>query len=558
MLVELAIENYAVVERLRVRFHKGLNLLTGETGSGKSIVVDALSLLLGGRASAEAVRSGAERARISGLFEVPADARFRQIVEAAGIGIEEDELLVEREILANGKSRAFLANRMVTASLLRDLAPLLGDIHGQHEQQELFSSNAQLAMLDAYAGNDVLLGESSRMYRQWRACSGELEELTRREQEQLRLADLWSFQRKEIESAEVKAGEDAALENEKRVLQNVVKLAEVSETAYASLYDAPESALARIQTSLRKLQDLARIDDHLAAIAELLKPAELAVEEASHMLREYLGKLESDPKRLDALESRLAVLEKLKRKYGHTLEDVTTFLNDVRQKMSIVETASERRAEIEKQQAKFALEFESAALKLTETRTIAANRLQKQVESELASLAMERTQFHIQLKPAPWSAAGADALLFLFSANQGEEPKPLEKVASGGEVSRIALALKTSVQSQTNQPAKIPLTLVFDEVDAGIGGVAAEMVGRRLKQLSATNQILCVTHQAQIASFADHHYRVEKKESNGRTIAVLDELDSGERTREIGRMLSGQRLTPEALKHAEQLIKASS
>ena len=558
MLVELAIENYAVVERLRVRFHKGLNLLTGETGSGKSIVVDALSLLLGGRASAEAVRSGAERARISGLFEVPADARFRQVVEAAGIGIEEDEMLVEREILANGKSRAFLANRMVTASLLRDLAPLLGDIHGQHEQQELFSSNAQLEMLDAYAGNEGLLGESSRVYRQWRACTGELTELTRREQEQLRLADLWSFQRKEIESAEVKAGEDAALENEKRVLQNVVKLAEASETAYASLYDAPESALARIQTSLRKLQDLARIDDHLAAIAELLKPAELAVEEASHLLREYLGKLESDPKRLDALESRLAVLEKLKRKYGHSLEEVTAFLNDVRQKMSIVETASERRAEIEKQQAKLALEFESAALKLTETRTIAAKRLQYQVESELASLAMERTQFRIELKPAPWSASGADALLFLFSANQGEEPKPLEKVASGGEVSRIALALKTSVQSQTNQPAKIPLTLVFDEVDAGIGGVAAEMVGRRLKQLSATNQILCVTHQAQIASFADHHYRVEKKESNGRTIAVLDELDSGERTREIGRMLSGQRLTPEALKHAEQLIKASS
>jgi DNA repair protein RecN (Recombination protein N) len=558
MLVELVIENYAVIERLRVRFHKGLNLLTGETGSGKSIVVDALSLLLGGRASAEAVRSGAERARISGLFEVPADARFRQIVESAGIGVEEDELLVEREILANGKSRAFLANRMVTASLLRDLAPLLGDIHGQHEQQELFSSNAQLEMLDAYAGNEALLEESSCVYRQWRTCSGELEELTRREQEQLRLADLWSFQRKEIESAEIKAGEDAGLENEKRVLQNVAKLADAAESAYASLYDAPESALARVQTSLRKLQDLARIDEQLGAIAETLKPSELAVEEASHMLREYLGKLEADPKRQDEVESRLAVLDKLKRKYGHTIEDVIRFLDDVRQKMSIVETASERRAEIEKQQAKLALEFESAAIKLTGRRKDAASRLQKEVESELASLAMERTQFQIVLKPAPWSEDGADALLFLFSANQGEEPKPLEKVASGGEVSRIALALKTCVQGRTKQPAKIPMTLVFDEVDTGIGGVAAEMVGRRLKQLSASSQILCVTHQAQIASFADHHYRVEKKESNGRTIAVVDELDSEERTREIGRMLSGQRLTPEALKHAEQLIKASS
>jgi DNA repair protein RecN (Recombination protein N) len=558
MLVELVIENYAVVERLRVRFHRGLNLLTGETGSGKSIVVDALGLLLGGRASAEAVRSGSERARISGLFEVPADARFRQIVEAAGIGIEEDELLVEREILANGKSRAFLANRMVTASLLRDLAPLLGDIHGQHEQQELFSAIAQRGMLDAYAGNEAALAETSRIYKLWRACSTELEELTRREQEQLRLADLWSFQRKEIESAEVKSGEDAGLANEKRVLQNAAKLTEAAESAYTSLYDAPESALARVQTSLRKLQDLTRIDEHLGAIAETLRPAELAVEEASQMLREYLGKLEADPKRQDEVESRLAVLEKLKRKYGHTLEEVMAFLDDVRQKMSIVETASERRAEIEKKQAKLGLEFESAANKLTGRRKDAAKKLQTKVESELASLAMERTQFHIELKPAPWSEGGADALLFLFSANQGEEPKPLEKVASGGEVSRIALALKTCVQSATMSSAKIPMTLVFDEVDAGIGGVAAEMVGRRLKQLSASSQVLCVTHQAQIAGFADHHYRVEKKESKGRTIAVVDELDAEERTREIGRMLSGQRLTPEALKHAEQLIKASS
>ncbi len=557
MLVELVIENYAVVERLRVRFHRGLNLLTGETGSGKSIVVDALGLLLGGRASAEAVRTGAERARISGMFEVPADARFRQIVDAAGIAVEEDELLVEREILANGKSRAFLANRMVTASLLRELAPLLGDIHGQHEQQELFSADAQRDMLDNYAGNESLLEDVARTYKQWRACATELEELTRREQEQLRLADLWSFQRKEIESADVKPGEDTALEHEKRVLQNVAKLSDVAESSYAALYDAPESALARIQTSLRKLQDLARIDEEMGAIAEALKPAELAVEEASHSLREYLGKLESDPKRLDEVENRMAALEKLKRKYGHSMEEVLAFLADVRAKMSIVETASERRAEIEKQQAKLATDYATVAARLTSKRKEAAKKLQKKVESELASLAMERTQFHIQLNPTQWSPEGADALLFLFSANQGEEPKPLEKVASGGEVSRIALALKTCLQGQADQAAKTPLTLVFDEVDAGIGGVAAEMVGRRLKQLSASSQVLCVTHQAQIASFADHHYRVEKKESNGRTVAVLDELSTEERTREVGRMLSGHRLTPEALKHAEQLIKAS-
>lgn len=556
MLVELVVENYAVIERVRVRFHHGLNLLTGETGSGKSMVVDALGLLFGGRTSADMVRTGAERARISGIFEAPSDARAKALLDAAGIDLEENELLIEREVLANGKSRAFAGSRPVTAALLRDLAPYLGDIHGQHDQQQLFSSEAQREMLDAFAGTQEVLSAVTELYELWSRTIAELEELSRSEQEQLRLADLWAFQRREIEAASLKAGEDSELENERRVLRNVARLQESTNAAYEALYDSPESAFAQVSQAVRRLEDLCRIDESLSAVLEALKPAAIAVDEASHALRDYLGKLEADPGRLDEVELRLAGIDKLKRKYGATIEEILAFLDDVRGKLSQVETAGDRRNSLAQEQTRLAAEYQAAAGRLTQRRKESARQLVKRVEAELGALAMEGTVFQVRIEPGQWSAQGVDAVQFLISPNVGEEPRPLEKVASGGELSRIALALKTC----TSAPAKpgktgVPRTLVFDEVDSGVGGGAAEAVGRRLKRLAGSHQVLCVTHLAQIAGFADHHYSVEKHETRGRTVATVEELDAAARTREIGRMLSGQRLTPEALKHAEQLIK---
>ena len=545
MLVELVVENYAVVERLRVRFHPGFNVLTGETGSGKSILVDALGLLFGGRASAEAVRTGAERARVSGIFELPEQAELEKLLAEAGIETE-DDLLVEREILASGKSRAFVGSRPVTAALLREIAPFLGDIHGQHEQQRLFSADAQRDMLDSFAGADT--SQTARIHADWRRCTAQLDEITAREQEQLRLADLWSFQLNEIESAALTPGEDAKLEAERNILRNTEKLAEAASAAYDALYDSPSSALAQLRTAMKKTQDLARIDPSLAAMPDSLRAAESLLDDAARDLGHYASKLESDPTRLDDIESRLAAIDKLKRKYGATLAEVLAFLADVRAKMSIVETANERRAEIEARRAKLADQFREAAARLTRQRNAAARKLQTKLESELADLAMARAVFRIAVTPAEWAAHGADAVGFEISANAGEEPKPLDKVASGGELSRIALALKTAIAT-----AQSGRTMVFDEVDAGIGGAAAEAVGRRLKGLADVSQVLCVTHQAQIAGFADHHFRVEKRESKGRTTTALEELLGEERTREVSRMLSG-RLTPEALRHAEQLI----
>lgn len=551
------VENYAVVERIRVRFARGLNLLTGETGSGKSILVDALSLLYGGRASADAVRSGADRARVSAIFEAPSSPEFRDFLDRHGLDVEDNELLIEREVQSNGKSRAFVSSRPVTAAVLRDLAPFLGDIHGQHDQQELFLADSQLDLLDAFAQSAELLRSLNEVYQQWRKLAHAIDELDRSEQEKLRLADLWRFQSLEIEQAGLKPNEDAAIEAERRVLANVARLQEAGSAAHAALYEAETSALSLIRQARRRLEDLCRIDASLQEICEALAPAEIAVTEAAHGLSHYLGKLESDPARLEHLESRLASIEKLKRKYGPTVEEILAFLATVRENLTALETTSERRAQLDAERARLAQDYEALAGKLSRLRREAARRLEKAVRTELASLAMAGTEFTISFDPAPWSARGVDRIRFLVSANTGELPRPLDKVASGGELSRLALALKTctALRPRKNTVAR---TLVFDEVDTGIGGRTAEAVARRLKKLAASNQVLCVTHLPQIAAFADQHFAVEKKSASGRTLATIEALEASDRTREIARMLSGQQLTTEAMKHAEQLIKSAA
>jgi len=549
MLLELTVENYAVVEKVRVRFHRGLNLLTGETGSGKSIVVDALALLLGGRAAAEMVRTGAERARIAGIFEVDP----KSLPE--GVEPEDGELIIEREILPNGKSRAFAGGRPVTAALLKELARSVGDIHGQHDQQQLFSGGVQREMLDGFGDADEQLTEVASLYTRWSAATQELAELDRTAQEKLRQADLWRFQRNEIEAVNPQLGEDAQLENERRVLRNVVRLQETAGAAYSALYEDPESVAAQLHTVLKRLEDLGRIDDSMREVVTALEPARIAVDEASHALSHYLGKLEADPARLEEIETRLAALEKLRRKYGPTIEEVIAFQQEVSRNLSAVESSGERRSALAKEVAALTAGYESAAGRLSMLRREAARRLAKAVATELASLAMEKTRVEIHVEPTEWSAAGADAVEILISPNVGEELKPLEKIASGGELSRVALALKTCIAPARAEKHAIPRTLVFDEVDAGVGGAAAESVGRRLKKLAGSAQVLCVTHLAQIAGFAEHHYYVEKHTERGRTVTTIEELDGAARTREIGRMLSGERVTPEALRHAEQLIK---
>lgn len=559
MLVELMVENYAVIDRLRVRFHSGFNVLTGETGSGKSILVGALGLLFGGRASAEMVRSGCDRARISGIFELPeGSGELRSKLEEAGVAAEDGELLLEREILPNGKSRAFLASRPVTASLLKEIAPHLGDIHGQHDQQLLFDKDAQLGVLDDFARPENLLAEAGGAWRRWRDARAVLEELDRTEQERTRLSDLWAHQVKEIEAVSPKAGEDESLDQERRRLQNVSRLEENASAAYQSLYDSPQCALAQIRAARKRVEELSRIDEAvMKPLLESMRSAEISLEETSFALRDYLGDLEADPGRLDHLESRLAAIDRLKRKYGATIAEILAFHQTTRQNLDSAANAEVRRAELKAALDKCADAYREAAGRLSAARRDGARRLEKKMEGELASLAMERARFRVSFAEGGWTERGFDEVELLFSANAGEEPKPLDRIASGGELSRVALALKTCVTAAARSPKGVVRTLVFDEVDAGIGGKVGETVGRRLKQIAGGNQVLCVTHLAQIASFADHHYVVDKKESKGRTVATIEERAGDARTEEIGRMLSGS-LTPEALKHAEQLIRQAA
>lgn len=562
MLAELAVENFAVIESARVKFHRGLNLLTGETGSGKSLVVDALALLLGGRASAEMIRTGAERGRVSGIFELTPSPELTQILERVGLEPEDGELLIEREIQANGKSRALVGNHPATAALLKELAPYLGDIHGQHDQQQLFSPEAQLEMLDAFAGAPAQVSEIARIFNRWKELKAEQADLERAAQEQLRLGSLWAFQKNDIETVGPKPGEDAELENERRVLRNLVKLQETAAAAFQALYEDPDSVTSRLRAIVKRMEEAARIDENARPALTALEPASIAADEASHALRHYVGSLEADPGRLDEVESRLAALEKLKRKYGPTLEQVLECLEQVDRDLAKVETSTGRRERLEREIAALARDYDASAKKLTALRRDAARQLSRRVEGELGALAMEKTRMEVRLSPAEWSERGADAVVYLIAPNVGEELKPLEKIASGGELSRVALALKTALKTTgapaSRKPAETPRTLVFDEVDAGVGGSAAEAVGRKLKRLSASHQVICVTHLAQIAGFADHHYFVEKSTAKGRTIATIAELTAPERTREIGRMLSGERVTQEALRHAEQLIKMAA
>ncbi len=559
MLLELNAENYAVVEKLRVRFHCGLNLLTGETGSGKSIIVDALSLLLGARASSDVIRADNRRARVAGVFEVDHGSTGNGSLSQTGIEPENGELIVEREILANGKSRAYVNGRVVTLGVLRELAAALADIHGQHEQQRLFSARAQLDMLDAFAETAPQLAEVAEVYREWRAAADRLRELRNNEQERLRLLDLYRFQHHEIAEAKMNASEWQTLERERDVLSNIERVLESAARAYDALYDAEDSATAQLAAAQRDVEELSRFDTDAAAWRSPLESARACVDDVALDLRSYRDRLEPDPRRLAEIEDRLALIERLCRKYGPTLTEVIAYGQEVERRLADLESSDEQIERIEAAQAESATRYAARAAALSKKRQQASKRLSKLVEKELASLAMEKAVFQVDFGPpdaAPWSPSGIDKVRFLISTNRGHPPRPLADVASGGELSRIALALKTCLLPTL--PAKgtaIPRTLVFDEIDSGIGGRVAESVGRRLHDLARSHQVLCVTHLPQVAGFADAHYHVQKREGKTAAFATLSELSEPERVAELARMLSGENVTASAVEHAQEMLE---
>ncbi|HXP40075.1 MAG TPA: DNA repair protein RecN [Candidatus Acidoferrales bacterium] len=575
MLIELRLENYAVIDNAAVEFASGLNLLTGETGAGKSILIDALALLLGDKASSEVIRTGAERAVVSAVFECAGASgdEVGKILERNGLDESEDgSLIVRREISAAGKGRVFVNNQAATVAVLRQFAPHLATIHAQNESLLSFDAAARLELLDGFAGSRI--APVSEAYEAWKQIRVRIEELEQGEQDRLRLVDLWMFQKREIEEAKLQPGEDERLETEKRVLVNAEKIYNAAMQAFDLLYEGDASTSASLRSAQKQIAELARYEPKFQEALAALETARISVEDVGATVRDYAGGIHASPEHLAEVEDRLASLDRLKRKYGSTLDHVISFGGDVARKLSEIENKDEILRELRAEMAKATTQYLRAARELSKNREHAAHKLEKLVEAEINDLAM-KSEFRIAITTVEaegnWSQTGIDQVVYLISTNPGEPLRQLEQIASGGELSRVMLALKVSVESgpaskdrvaQTLLPAKARTrpaqrTMVFDEIDIGIGGRAAEAVGRKLKSLARSNQVLCVTHLPQIATFADHHYVIEKKERSGRTRTTIRLISGEERTEEVARMLSGAKLTDTSRKHAEQMIKAN-
>jgi DNA repair protein RecN (Recombination protein N) len=553
MLKLLRINNIALIRGLDVELGPGLTLLTGETGGGKSILVDAIGLLLGDRASPELIRSGEDRASVEAVFEIRDAAA---LLEERGLAADGDEVVIRRELQANGKGRATVNGSLVPVSLLRDLAARLAVIHGQHEPQGLLDPVAHLDILDHFAGADEgrPVGE---FYRDLRAAEAALERLRGDRREAERRREMLEFQANEIERAGLAPGEEEALRVEKARQANAGRLSNLSGEAYALLYDDEAAALSRLGQVFRRVEDLAAIDPSFRPFLEARSEVLAPLEDLALRLRDYHEQLEVSPGRLDEIEARLAVLERLKKKYGSTVEEVLAFGERCRRELDALASPEEQERTLGARCERLAAAYLEKARELSRKRRAAARELQKRVQAELAQLAMEKTRFEVAFTPAEpsgdpaeWTERGLERAEFLLSPNPGEDLRPLARIASGGELSRIMLGLKSVVRSD------VPgLTLVFDEVDAGIGGRVAEVVGRKLKAVAARQQVLCVTHLPQIAALADHHLAVRKTVDQGRTLTVVEPLSGDARAEEIARMLGGETITATARQHAREMLK---
>ncbi|MGA2334034.1 MAG: DNA repair protein RecN [Terriglobales bacterium] len=569
MLAELRLENYAVIDNVVIEFAAGLNLLTGETGAGKSILIDALGLLLGEKASSDVIRTGAERAVVAAVFESDGAAArsIAGILETNGLDAENGSLILRREIAAGGKGRVFINNQPATVAVLKQIAPHLAVIHAQNESIVNFDAAARQELLDAYAG--VELKEVSGGFAHWKQIRGRIAELEQDEQDRMRLLDLWNFQCREIEEARLRAGEDEQLEAEKRVLANAEKIYGAAINAFDLLYEGNASTSSSLRAAQKHLEELARYEPKFQEALAELESARISVEDVGATLRDYAGGIQASPERLAEIEERLALLDRLKRKYGPTLAGTIAFGDDIRRKLLEMENKDQVLLELRAMLAVAAEEYRKAARTLSRKRLEAGRKLEKLVEAEVNDLAM-RASFRIVVEENEgeehWSSSGINQVIYRITTNVGETMRPLEQIASGGELSRVMLALKASVEAGTNpggdptkkkKSAAAQRTLVFDEIDTGIGGRAAEAVGKKLKALSKGNQVLCVTHLPQIATFADHHFLIEKRESGGRAKTTVRQISGEERTEEVARMLSGAKLTETSRKHAEQMIKAN-
>jgi DNA repair protein RecN (Recombination protein N) len=560
MLKWLTVKNIALISSLDVELGPGLTLLTGETGAGKSIVVDALGLLLGDRAAPDLIRSGEAQATVEALAD-SADAG--PLLERHGLPVDGSEVVIRRDILASGRGRATVNGALVPLSLLRELAPNVAVIHGQHEPQGLLDPDSHLVLVDHHGGLVDIAREVAALHQRVREIAAELSALRSDRQALERRRDMLQYQLDEIGKARLASGEEEVLRRERALLANAERVMAASEEAYAMLHEDEQAVLPRLVQVWRRVEELAALDPRFAPAMESRTSLRAQLEDLALVLRDFRDGLRADPRRLDEIETRLAAIDRLKRKYGTTLEEVLAFAGRCELQLNELGSPETRERELEASLDEAGRRFLGAARRLSAGRRECALDLERRVRTELGSLAMEKTRFQVRFDPATlpdgevdrarWSDTGLETAEFLLSPNVGEDLRPLHRIASGGELSRILLALKSV--ATLDSPGK---TLVFDEVDAGIGGRVAEVVGRKLRAMSERHQVLCVTHLPQIAALADRHLAVRKLAEKGRTKIEVAELDDTHRIAEVARMLGGETVTPTGMRHAEEMIRAGA
>ena len=564
MLKELRIRNFAVFDSVTIPFGPGLNVLTGETGAGKSITIDALTLLLGERAQpAEIIRSGAESATIEAVFALAKKTPIPALLEGHGFTVEDGQLIVRRELVRNGRGRVFLNDANATLAVAEKLGEALVEVHGQHESQALLRPSRHLELLDAFGGLAILRDKLRQRYEEWRAMAAELAEWDAAARDKGARIERCRAELAEIDGARLRAGEEEALREERKRLQNAERLAEGASSAYTHLYDDPAAAATRLGQAIATLRELAKVDGALSGTVEALDVVAVHLDEAVRGVRAYRDGIVFDPPRLEEIERRLDEIGRVKRKYGETVGAVLAVRAKAEADLARLTEGDEHGRQLADRLEKLRAELATRAADLSTRRDQAAGRLENLVAAELNELGIEKPVFKVRLTREPagegeiaagpegWRVGprGADQAEFLFSPNPGEEPRALARIASGGELSRTMLALKVILAATDAVPI-----LIFDEVDAGIGGKTADTVGRKLRQVARARQVLCITHLPQIACFADQHLRTEKRVEGDRTVTSVTALGKEERVREIARRLGGETVTDTTLQHARELV----
>ncbi len=556
MITELHISNFALIDRLYLECVPGFQVLTGETGAGKSLLVEALILLIGGRASTDQIRIGAEEAVLEAAFSLPLSGPCIDYLDKVNLRPSEGEDLIIRRVLSrSGRNRLYLNGHLTPLHVIQQLGRCLVDIHGQHDQQSLLSPKVQLDMLDGLGHLISLRTEFTQCFQRWQDVQAELEQLVCHASDHIQRQEFFQFQLQELDNAELRFGEEEELEREHHRLQHAGRLSELAQHAYEMVYRSDDSLLDCLNVVQGDIQELECIDQELAGIHEHAESATVHLQELASRLRDYVGGLEMDPGRLEEIDVRLALLQRLKKKYGQSIEELISRVGELRHECESWTTLEERTERLRQAVTKERQQAGELATRLSQARRQIAQDMEEKIQGELAALHMTHTHFSIMVLPLPeeeLTATGMDRVEYLFSANPGEVPQSLAKVASGGELSRLMLAMKT-VLAETDQ---IPV-LFFDEVDTGIGGGVAAVMGQRLQALGQYHQVFCITHLPQIASHGHAHFLIEKSVMNERTVTQVRGLSHPDRQEEIARMLGGLKITPSVRNTAEEMLKTA-